>query len=58
MGLQMAQRLLEANLPLTAYNRTEAKLDPLREAGAAIACDQSLADANYSALFTAVNPTD
>ncbi len=37
MGLPMAQRLLETNIELVAYNRTPAKLEPLRVAGAAIA---------------------
>lgn len=37
MGLPMAQRILEAGLPLTVYNRTAAKLEPLKEKGAAIA---------------------
>ena len=37
MGLPMAQRLIEANIELVAYNRTSAKLEPLRVAGCAIA---------------------
>jgi 3-hydroxyisobutyrate dehydrogenase len=37
MGLPMAQRLLDANIKLVAYNRTPAKLEPLRAAGAEIA---------------------
>lgn len=37
MGLPMAQRLLDANIELVAYNRTPAKLEPLRVAGGAIA---------------------
>lgn len=37
MGLPMAQRLLDANIELVAYNRTPAKLEPLRAGGAAIA---------------------
>jgi len=37
MGLPMAQRLLNANLELIAYNRTAEKLTPLKEAGAEIA---------------------
>lgn len=37
MGLPMAQRLINANVELVAYNRTPAKLEPLRAAGAAIA---------------------
>ncbi|PIG94758.1 NAD(P)-dependent oxidoreductase [Gloeocapsopsis sp. IPPAS B-1203] len=37
MGLPMAQRLLNANLELIAYNRTAEKLTPLKEVGAEIA---------------------
>ena len=37
MGLPMAQRLLDANIKLVAYNRTPAKLEPLRADGAEIA---------------------
>lgn len=36
MGLPMAQRLLETKVDIVAYNRTQAKLAPLRDAGAAI----------------------
>jgi 3-hydroxyisobutyrate dehydrogenase len=37
MGLPMAQRLLDAQGSLVVYNRTAAKLEPLRQAGATIA---------------------
>lgn len=37
MGLPMAERLLAAGLSVIAYNRTSTKLEPLRQAGAAIA---------------------
>ncbi len=37
MGLPMAQRLLAADLTVTVYNRTAAKLQPLQAAGAQIA---------------------
>lgn len=37
MGLPMAQRLLDASVPLIVYNRTVSKLKPLEEAGIAIA---------------------
>jgi 3-hydroxyisobutyrate dehydrogenase len=37
MGLPMAQRLLAAGLPIVAYNRTIAKLDPLQSTAATIA---------------------
>jgi 3-hydroxyisobutyrate dehydrogenase len=36
MGLPMAQRLIAAEIPLVAYNRTPEKLEPLRSAGAEI----------------------
>ncbi len=37
MGLPMAERLLAANLSVIAYNRTSEKLEPLKNAGVAIA---------------------
>ncbi len=37
MGIPMAQRLLDANIELVAYNRTPEKLAPLKVAGAEIA---------------------
>lgn len=37
MGLPMAQRLLDANIELIAYNRTSEKLTPLQDAGAEVA---------------------
>jgi 3-hydroxyisobutyrate dehydrogenase len=36
MGLPMAQKLLEANVELIAYNRTPEKLEPLKAAGAEV----------------------
>lgn len=36
MGQPMAQRLLDAQLSVIAYNRTPSKLEPLRQAGAEI----------------------
>ena len=36
MGLPMAKRLIAANMPLVAYNRTAEKLEPLRQMGANI----------------------
>jgi 3-hydroxyisobutyrate dehydrogenase len=41
MGLPMGQRLLDAKVPLVAYNRTAAKLEPLQQAGAEIAASAS-----------------
>lgn len=37
MGQPMAKRLLEAKVPVVAYNRTQSKLAPLQDAGAKIA---------------------
>lgn len=37
MGLPMAQRLLAAQIEVIAYNRTQAKLEPLKTAGCSIA---------------------
>jgi 3-hydroxyisobutyrate dehydrogenase len=39
MGLPMGQRLLDAGFEVMVYNRTVAKVEPLRAAGAAIAPD-------------------
>lgn len=39
MGLAMAKRLINANIPVVAYNRTPAKLAPLQEIGAEITTD-------------------
>jgi 3-hydroxyisobutyrate dehydrogenase len=36
MGLPMAQRLLQANVEVIAYNRTPEKLEPLKAAGAEV----------------------
>lgn len=36
MGLPMARRLLEAGFPIVVHNRTAAKAEPLRAAGAAV----------------------
>lgn len=36
MGLPLAQRLIDAGFTVTAYNRTPAKLEPLKAAGATI----------------------
>jgi len=34
MGQPMAQRLLDAKIPVVAYNRTSSKLEPLKDSGA------------------------
>lgn len=43
MGCPMAERLINANHSVTAYNRTTAKLAPLKQAGAAIVSSPSAA---------------
>jgi 3-hydroxyisobutyrate dehydrogenase len=39
LGFPMAQQLCAAGFPLTAYNRTRAKAEPLRDGGATIAAN-------------------
>ncbi|MBD2104442.1 NAD(P)-dependent oxidoreductase [Leptolyngbya sp. FACHB-261] len=51
MGLPMAQRLVAAGLPLVAYNRTAAKLEPLRLAGAEIATQPQAVLANADCIM-------
>ncbi|MEZ5326073.1 MAG: NAD(P)-dependent oxidoreductase [Verrucomicrobiales bacterium] len=43
MGAKMAPHLVSAGIPLTVWNRTPAKCDPLRDAGAVVA--ETLAEA-------------
>ncbi|MEM9927739.1 MAG: NAD(P)-dependent oxidoreductase [Cyanobacteria bacterium P01_D01_bin.50] len=53
MGQPMAQRLLEKNVQLIAYNRTPEKLEPLRAAGAEVVehPHQAIAAAEYIVLM-------
>lgn len=53
MGLPMAQRLLEANIEIVAYNRTPEKLAPLQAAGAEIVSHprQAIREAEYIILM-------
>lgn len=51
MGLPMAQRLLEADIELVAYNRTSKKLAPLQDAGAAIAASPQEAIKNCDCII-------
>ncbi|CDN12597.1 2-hydroxy-3-oxopropionate reductase [Richelia intracellularis] len=53
MGQPMAQRLLAANIPVIAYNRTPEKLEPLKAAGAEIAAKpyQAIRAADYVILM-------
>lgn len=41
MGLPMAEKLAAAHLPVVAFNRTAAKLDPLRSAGVTVTTSAS-----------------
>lgn len=51
MGLPMAQRLLNAQIEVIAYNRTLAKLEPLKTAGCAIAEQPYQAIANSDCII-------
>jgi 3-hydroxyisobutyrate dehydrogenase len=51
MGSAMAQKLLEGNVPVVAYNRTPSKLDPLRQAGAEIATSPQAAIAQADCII-------
>ncbi|MDJ0553826.1 MAG: NAD(P)-dependent oxidoreductase [Microcoleaceae cyanobacterium MO_207.B10] len=51
MGLPMAEKLLEANHTLTAYNRTKSKLEPLEKVGAQIANSPAEAIQNSECLI-------
>ena len=53
MGRPMAERLLQAGYPLTAYNRTASKTQPLRKAGAQLAesSPQAMKDATCVILM-------
>lgn len=53
MGLPMAQRILDANLPLIAYNRSAEKLSSLKESGADLAAspEQLLLEATCIVLM-------
>lgn len=54
MGTAMAERLADADVDLTAWNRTAAKAEPLREHGAAVA--QTLGDLRgKDVVFTMVS---
>jgi 3-hydroxyisobutyrate dehydrogenase-like beta-hydroxyacid dehydrogenase len=57
MGGAMIERLLQAGHPVTAYNRTRSKLEPLVAAGAVAA--ETIADvAGLDVVFTAVASSD
>ena len=59
MGSSMAKHILEAGYPLTVHNRTEAKAQPLLEAGARWAASPGEAAAEVGFIFSIVGfPTD
>lgn len=51
MGLPMAQRLLEAGYPVTVYNRTRTKAEPLQQIGATVADSAAGAIAQVDAVI-------
>ncbi len=52
MGAPMAANLLKAGFPLTVYNRTAAKAEPLRALGATMAATVTEAGAGANVVFT------
>ena len=59
MGAQMARRLAEAGHPVTAWNRTRAKAEPLAVHGTALADhpSEALADAAVAVVMLSDGPT-
>ncbi len=51
MGLPMAKRLINANIPVIAYNRTTSKLQPLQEMGAEITTEAAAAIKNSEGII-------
>ena len=58
MGGGMARRLLEAGYPLTVYNRTQSKAEPLAHVGARIAATPADAISKADVIFTMVSDDD
>ncbi|NML63933.1 NAD(P)-dependent oxidoreductase [Hymenobacter sp. RP-2-7] len=54
MGAAMATNLLKAGFPLTVYNRTAAKAEPLRQLGATVAASPAEAVRTADLVFTMV----
>jgi len=52
MGAAMAANLLKAGFPLTVYNRTAAKAEPLRQQGATVAATPAEAVREATIVFT------
>lgn len=58
MGLPMGQRILEAGIALTVYNRTPEKAEPLQAAGAALATSVSEALESAEAVVLMLTNTE
>jgi 3-hydroxyisobutyrate dehydrogenase len=58
MGAPMARNVLKAGFPLTVYNRTASKCEPLREAGAAAASSPAEAAAASDVVLVCVTASD
>ncbi|MBW3129319.1 NAD(P)-dependent oxidoreductase [Hymenobacter profundi] len=54
MGAAMATNLLKAGFPLTVYNRTASKAEPLRQQGATVAATPAEAVREATVVFTMV----
>ena len=57
MGGPMARNILKAGFPLTAYNRTASKAEPLRQSGAAVADSPSAVAAASDVVVSCVSDT-
>ncbi len=57
MGLPMARNLLRAGYPLTAYNRTRSKAEPLQKDGAKLASSPSEAAKDAQIIISIVSDT-
>lgn len=57
MGGGMSRNLLEAGVPLTVYNRTRARTEPLAEAGATVADSPEAVAAASDVVFVCVSDT-
>jgi 3-hydroxyisobutyrate dehydrogenase len=57
MGTGMTRNLLRANVDLTVYNRTPARMQPLADAGAATAASPAALAAGVDVVFVCVSDT-
>jgi 3-hydroxyisobutyrate dehydrogenase len=58
MGLPMAHNILRAGFPLTVWNRTPAKAEPLRAAGATVAATPAVAAATADVVLACLPTQD